>query len=386
MILYICIKYDTMIQREILEQIKKSLFKGKTLILLGPRQSGKTTLLEMLSQEIKEKVLILDCDEPDIRKELTDASSTQLKQRTGSAKVVMIDEAQRVKNIGLTLKLFHDKIKDVQLIVTGSSSLELSSETSEPLTGRKYEYFLLPLSIEEMISITDRTTEKRLLKNRLLFGMYPGVINEPGNEREILNNLASSYLYKDIFSFQDIRKPEMIESLLEALALQIGSEVSYNEIAGLLGIDQMTVRRYIDLLEKTFVVFRLRSFSRNVRNEIKKSRKIYFYDNGIRNAILSNFSDVELRTDKGALWENFLVSERVKFLNNHLLDTNIYFWRTTQQQEIDYIEERDGKISAYEFKWNAKSKKKIPQTFLKAYPGADTELLNPENYLDFLLN
>ena len=340
----------------------------------------------MLSQEIKEKVLILDCDEPDIRKELTDASSTQLKQRTGSAKVVMIDEAQRVKNIGLTLKLFHDKIKDVQLIVTGSSSLELSSETSEPLTGRKYEYFLLPLSIEEMISITDRTTEKRLLKNRLLFGMYPGVINEPGNEREILNNLASSYLYKDIFSFQDIRKPEMIESLLEALALQIGSEVSYNEIAGLLGIDQVTVRRYIDLLEKTFVVFRLRSFSRNVRNEIKKSRKIYFYDNGIRNAILSNFSEVELRTDKGALWENFLVSERVKFLNNHLLDTNIYFWRTTQQQEIDYIEERDGKISAYEFKWNAKSKKKIPQTFLKAYPGADTELLNPENYLDFLLN
>jgi len=375
-----------MIQRKILEQIKKNLFKGKTLILLGPRQSGKTTLLEMLSQEIKEKVLILDCDEPDIRKELTDASSTQLKQRTGSAKVVMIDEAQRVKNIGLTLKLFHDKIKDVQLIVTGSSSLELSSETSEPLTGRKYEYFLLPLSIEEMISITDRTTEKRLLKNRLLFGMYPGVINEPGNEREILNNLASSYLYKDIFSFQDIRKPEMIESLLEALALQIGSEVSYNEIAGLLGIDQMTVRRYIDLLEKTFVVFRLRSFSRNVRNEIKKSRKIYFYDNGIRNAILSNFSEVELRTDKGALWENFLVSERVKLLNNHLLDTNIYFWRTTQQQEIDYIEERDGKISAYEFKWNAKSKKKIPQTFLKAYPGADTELLNPENYLDFLLN
>ena len=386
MILYICIKYDTMIQRKILEQIKKSLFKGKTLILLGPRQSGKTTLLEMLSQEIKEKVLILDCDEPDIRKELTDASSTQLKQRTGSAKVVMIDEAQRVKNIGLTLKLFHDKIKDVQLIVTGSSSLELSSETSEPLTGRKYEYFLLPLSTEEMISFTDRTTEKRLLKNRLLFGMYPGVINEPGNEREILNNLASSYLYKDIFSFQDIRKPEMIESLLEALALQIGSEVSYNEIAGLLGIDQMTVRRYIDLLEKTFVLFRLRSFSRNVRNEIKKSRKIYFYDNGIRNAILSNFSDVELRTDKGALWENFLVSERVKFLNNHQLDTNIYFWRTTQQQEIDYIEERDGKISAYEFKWNAKSKKKIPQTFLKAYPGADTELLNPENYLDFLLN
>ena len=250
-----------MIHRIILDQLKENLFKGKTLILLGPRQSGKTTLLEMLSHEINEKVLLLDCDEPDIRRELTDASSTQLKQRAGNAKVVMIDEAQRVKDIGITLKLFHDKLKDVQLIVTGSSALELTGETNEPLTGRKYEYFLLPISTEEMISNTDLTSEKRLLKSRLLYGMYPGVINEPGNERKILNNLAGSYLYKDIFSFQDVRKPEIIESLLEALALQVGSEVSYNELAKLLGIDQVTVRRYIDLLEKTFVIFRLRSYS-----------------------------------------------------------------------------------------------------------------------------
>ncbi len=374
-----------MIHRILLDQLKESLFKGKTLVLLGPRQSGKTTLLEMLSHEINEKVLLLDCDEPDIRRELTDASSTQLKQRTANAKVVMIDEAQRVKDIGITLKLFHDKLKDVQLIVTGSSALELTGETREPLTGRKYEYFLLPLSIEEMILKTDRTTEKRLLKNRLLYGMYPGVINEPGNERKILNNLAGSYLYKDIFSFQDVRKPEIIESLLEALALQIGSEVSYNELAKLMGIDQITVRRYIDLLEKTFVVFRLRSFSRNVRNELKKSRKIYFYDNGIRNAILSNFSDIELRTDKVALFENFLVSERNKFLNNHQVYTNKFFWRTTQQQEIDYIEEIDGQISAYEFKWNSKSKKKIPLTFIKAYPESNTELIHTDNYFDFLL-
>jgi predicted AAA+ superfamily ATPase len=366
-----------------LEEIKSSLFKGKTLILLGPRQSGKTTLLDMLSREINEKILILDCDEPDTRKELTDATSTQLHQRTGNAKVVMIDEAQRVKNIGITLKLFHDKIKDVQLIVTGSSSLELTGETGEPLTGRKYEYFLFPISTEEMISHTDPTTEKRLLKNRLLYGMYPGVISEPGNERKILNNLAGSYLYKDIFAFQDVRKPEIIESLLEALALQIGNEVSYNELAGLLGIDQITVRRYIDLLEKTYVIFRLRSFSRNVRNELKKSRKIYFYDNGIRNAIISNFNDIALRTDTGSLWKNFLVSERIKFLNNHLLDTKTYFWRTTQQQEVDYIEERDGKISAYEFKFNERSKKKIPLTFSKAYPEAATKLITPENYLEF---
>lgn len=373
-----------MIHRIILDQLKESLFKGKTLILLGPRQSGKTTLLEMLSHEINEKVLLLDCDEPDIRRELTDVSSTQLKQRTGNAKVVMIDEAQRVKDIGITLKLFHDKIKDVQLIVTGSSALELTGETNEPLTGRKYEYFLLPISTEEMISNTDLTSEKRLLKSRLLFGMYPGVINEPGNERKILNNLAGSYLYKDIFSFQDVRKPEIIESLLEALALQIGSEVSYNELAKLLGIDQITVRRYIDLLEKTFVIFRLRSYSRNVRNELKKSRKIYFFDNGIRNAILSNFSDIELRTDKGALFENFLVSERNKLLNNHQLNTNKFFWRTTQQQEIDYIEERDGQINAYEFKWNPNSKKKIPLTFIKAYPESNSELITTDNYTDFL--
>lgn len=373
-----------MIHRIILDQLKESLFEGKTLILLGPRQSGKTTLLEMLTKEIDEKVLLLDCDEPDIRRELTNASSTQLKQRTGNARVVMIDEAQRVKDIGITLKLFHDKIKDVQLIVTGSSALELAGETNEPLTGRKYEYFLLPISTEEMISYTDLTSEKRLIKNRLLFGMYPDVINEPGNERKILNNLIGSYLYKDIFSFQDVRKPEIIESLLEALALQIGSEVSYNELATLLGVDQITVRRYIDLLEKTFVIFRLRSFSRNVRNELKKSRKIYFYDNGIRNAILSNFSDIELRTDKGALFENFLVSERNKLLNNHQLNTNKYFWRTTQQQEIDYIEERDGQINAYEFKWNPNSKKKIPLTFIKAYPESNSELITTDNYTDFL--
>jgi uncharacterized protein len=374
-----------MIKRIILQKIKENLFKGKTIMLFGPRQSGKTTLLEMLANEIKEKVLTLNCDEPDIRKELTDVTSTQLKSRFGNAKVVMIDEAQRIKNIGLTLKLIHDNISDVQLIVTGSSSLELTGEINEPLTGRKLEFLLLPLSTGEMISHTDATTEKRLLEQRLLYGMYPGIINEPGNERRLLSNLAGSYLYKDIFTFQDIRKPEIIESLLEALALQTGNEVSYNELANSLGIDQLTVRRYIDLLEKTFVVFRLRSFSRNVRNEIRKSRKIYFYDNGIRNALISNFSQINLRTDKGALWENFLVSERLKLLNNFQSDSKRFFWRTKQQQEIDYIEEKDGVIHAFEFKWADKPQKKLPTTFTSAYPEAITSFVNSKNYLDFIV-
>ncbi len=373
-----------MIQRIVLDRIKENLFKGKTIMILGPRQSGKTTLLQMLASEIQERMLTLDCDEPDIRKELTDATSTKLINLIGNARLVMIDEAQRVKNIGLTLKLIHDKIKEVQLIVTGSSSLELGGEINEPLTGRKYEFLLLPLSSTEMINHTDELTEKRLLEQRLLYGFYPGVITEVGNERKILNNLAGSYLYKDIFSFQDIRKPEIIESLLEALALQLGNEVSYNELANELGIDQITVRRYIDLLEKAFVVFRLRAFSRNVRNEIRKSRKIYFYDNGIRNALISNFNNISFRTDKGALWENFLVSERYKFLNNMQIDAKRYFWRTSQQQEIDYIEERDAKLFAFEFKWNVKNRKKIPTTFTNAYPEATTRIINPSNYFEFI--
>lgn len=373
-----------MINRIIIQRINEVLFKGKTIMLFGPRQSGKTTLLEMLAGVIREKVLFLDCDEPDIRKELTDVTSTQLMHRFGDARVVMIDEAQRVKNIGITLKLIQDKIKGIQLIVTGSSSLELTSEISEPLTGRKYEFLMLPLSTAEMIGHTDEITEKRLLEQRLLYGLYPGVVDEPGNERKILTNLTASYLYKDIFTFQDIRKPEIIESLLEALALQAGNEVSYHELANTLGIDQLTVRRYIDLLEKAFVVFRLRSFSRNVRNEIRKSRKIYFYDNGVRNALISNFSQINLRTDKGSLWENFLVSERLKLLNNLQIDAKRYFWRTAQQQEVDYIEERDGQLSAYEFKWTEKKTNKLPATFIKAYPEALTSFVNSSDYMDFV--
>jgi len=372
-----------MIIRKILDDIQKNLFKGKTIIIYGPRQSGKTTLLKMISDLLSQKILLLDCDEPDVRKDLTDPTSVKLKKMIGPSKVVMIDEAQRIKNIGLTIKLIHDKVEGVQVIATGSSALELSNKINEPLTGRKFEYLLLPVSTEELINHTDLITEKRLLDSRLLYGMYPDVINQEGSERRILNNLAGSYLYKDIFAFQDVRKPEIIENLLEMLSLQIGSEVSYHELANNLGIDQITVRRYIDLLEKTFVVFRIRAFSRNLRNEIKKSRKIYFYDNGIRNALISDFGPVGLRVDIGALWENFLVSERKKWLNNNFIYSKSFFWRTKQHQEIDYIEESDSIMNAYEFKWSGKKNPKFPLTFTRSYPHAKTKLITSENYMEF---
>ncbi len=373
-----------MIRRHLQKHIESYLFQKKAVIIYGPRQVGKTTLIDMISENSNKKCLYLNCDEPDVRKELTDITSTGLKQRIGENQIVLIDEAQRVKNIGITLKLITDQIKEVQLIATGSSAFELSNEINEPLTGRKFEFLLLPFSTSEMIDHSGNQNEKRLLETRLIFGMYPDVINNPGKEKIILNNLVNSYLFNDIYSFKDVRKPVLIEKLLEALALQISSEVSLNELSQLLQVDRMTIDRYINLLEKTYVIFRLPSFSRNIRNEIKKNRKIYFYDNGVRNAIISNFSAFSLRTDKGALWENFLVAERIKYLNYNLLFRNKYFWRTMQQQEIDYLEEFGGNLHAYEFKLSPEKKIRFPKTFLNAYPESETQVITFESYLRFL--
>lgn len=371
------------VPRYLIETVRSKLFKGKTIIVLGPRQVGKTTLLETLRAESQESCLLLDCDEPDTRNSLSGASSTELKALFGNHRIVMIDEAQRVRDIGLTLKLAHDKLKDTQVVVTGSSALELSNEVNEPLTGRKLEYIMFPLSLEELGDHHGRTEESRLLERRLIYGTYPDVVNNAGEEQEILKYLTTGYLYKDVFNFQEVRRPELIERLLEALALQMGAEVSYNELAQTISADPVTVERYLGLLERSFVVFRLRSFSRNLRNELKKSRKVYFYDNGIRNALLSDFTPIDLRTDKGALWENFLVSERMKHINYHGLHCNRYFWRTHQQQEIDYIEEKDGILHAFEFKWNPKKQVRRPPNFADAYPKHTFTVVNTDNYRDF---
>jgi len=373
-----------MVNRTLENIIHKKLFQGKAIIVLGPRQVGKSTLMQMLQPKLNKKVLYLNCDNNDIRKLLTEPGINDLRRMTGSNEVIFIDEAQRVLNIGLTLKLITDQLPEVQLIVTGSSSLDLSNMINEPLTGRKFEYQLYPLSIKELVDHFGFVEVNRNLEQHLIFGTYPDVVNHPGNEPEILNNLVSSYLFKDIFIYQDIRKPEFISQLLEALALQMASEVSFNELAQLLHTDPHTIQRYIGLLEKAFIIFRLRSYSRNLRNELKKSRKIYFYDNGVRNAILGNFSPLASRTDKGMLWENFFISERTKFLHYNRNYARQFFWRTTQQQEIDYIEMSDGQLVAYEVKWNPERRVSFPLTFTRAYPEASTHVINRDNLWDYL--
>jgi uncharacterized protein len=298
---------------------------------------------------------------PRTRMLLTEPNTEQIRSIIGKYKFVFIDEAQRIEGIGLTMKIITDRFKEVQLFASGSSSFDLSNKINEPLTGRKWEYQLFPISWEEYEMHHGYLHAEQQLENRLLFGFYPDVLNHAGDEIYVLRNLVNSYLYKDILSFSDVRKPEVLDKLVQALALQVGSEVNYSELAQMVNIDKNTVSKYIDILQKGYIVFKLGSFSRNVRNEIKTNKKIYFYDNGVRNMVIGNFNPLELRTDKGALWENFLISERVKQIKYKQSLARIYFWRTKQQQEIDFVEENAGKISGYEFKWN----KRIFQNCLK---------------------
>lgn len=371
--------------RSIETRIQARLFKGKAVILLGPRQAGKTTLVEGILRKREEKVLELNADEPDVRELMDQCTSTRLRALIGESRLLFIDEAQRVPDIGLTLKLITDRIPEVQVIATGSSAFELNARIAEPLTGRKFEFMLYPLSFAELVRHHGLLEEKRLLEHRLIYGSYPEIVTSPGREQVLIKLLAGSYLYKDLLTLEQINKPVLLEKILRALALQLGSEVSYQEVGQLVGANSQTIERYIDLLEKAFVLFRLPALSRNVRNEIKKGKKIYFFDNGIRNAVISNFTPLAGRTDTGALWENYLVSERVKLLNNLDIQADKYFWRTTQQQKIDYIEERRQQLHAYEFKWNTKKGAvRFPKTFLRNYEDVLTKTITPANYDEFL--
>ena len=374
-----------MIPRIIQQEIEKNLFKNKVLLLIGARQIGKTTLLKQVLQNCTEKSLWLNADESDVKIKLENATtSTQLLQLFGNAKLIVIDEAQQVEDIGLKLKLVIDTNPELQIIATGSSAFELLQKSNEPLTGRKKEYYLYPISFSEMVSHTSLLTEQRLLENRLIYGSYPEVINNPGNEKEVLKEITNSYLYKDVLRYDGIKKASVIDKLLVALALQVGSEVSYNELAKTIGnINSATIEKYIDLLEKAFVIYKLPALSRNLRNEIKKSKKIYFYDNGIRNAIINNFNPLALRNDKGALWENFLISERMKKNSYNKHYCNTYFWRTFDQAEVDYIEEYDGALHVFEFKWKTNNKK-VPASLLNSYTVNTTAIVDTDNYGGFI--
>lgn len=375
-----------MLRRNLQKNITDACFKQKVILLLGARQVGKTTLLKELVKNLNVNSVWFNADEADVLLAFEKAkTSTQLLQLIGAnSKLVVIDEAQQIPDIGKKLKLIFDTNPKIQLIATGSSAFDLQSNTAEPLTGRKITFYLYPFSYKEISENKTQLEAKRLLETRLIYGFYPEVVNNSGNEKEVLVEIANSYLYKDVLKLENIRKPSHIEKLLRALAFQTGSEVSYHELAQTVGnIDTFTVEKYLDILEKAFVIFKLPALSRNLRNEIKKGKKYYFYDTGIRNALMSNFAFPDMRIDKGALWENFLLAERLKQNHYNKKFVNTFFWRTLDKAEIDYIEESDGVLNAYEFKWK-KEKAKFAKSFLQAYPNHTTQLVNTENFEDFV--
>lgn len=367
------------------ESLKEAFFKQKVIVLIGPRQVGKTTLLTEIANEMKLDFIWFNGDERDVREQLSNTTSTELAQLIGNKKLIIIDEAQLIDNVGRTLKLFADNFNDIQVIATGSSAFELRNNLNEPLTGRKKEFHLFPISYTETVNHLGKLEAKRLLETRLIYGMYPEVVSNLGEEKKILQELLSSNLYKDLLMVEGIQKPVLLEKLLQALAFQVGSEVSYHELGQLLGkVNPATIEKYIDLLEKAFIIFRLNALSRNQRNEIKKGKKIYFYDNGVRNALIKSFNPLTMRNDVGILWENFMISERMKANEYNKVWVNKYFWRTTDQAEIDYIEEENELLRCTEFTWTEKRKKQLPKSFQASYPNHSYEVITKDNFEEFI--
>ena len=375
-----------MVRRTALDILKNEVNQNKVILLVGARQVGKTTLLKNLRKELDLPSTWLNADEPDILHNFENArTSSELIRFIGpNHKLVLIDEAQRISNIGLKLKLIYDQRPDIQLIVTGSSSFDLHNQFNEPLTGRKKSFYLYPISHQEIVHHTSQIEAKRLLDTRIIYGSYPDVLNNPGREEEILLEIVNSYLYKDILQLDGIRKSSQLSKLVQAVAFQVGNEVSYHELSNMIGnINSETVERYLDLLEKSFILYKLSGLHRNYRNELKKAKKYYFYDNGVRNAVINNFAPLKFRLDNGALWENFLLAERLKTNHYNRRFVHTYFWRTRDQAEIDYLEDVNGVIHAFEFKWQNK-KVSFPKSFLSAYPKHKTSIIHRENFDAFL--
>ncbi len=375
------------IVRSIQKLISEALFKNKIIIIYGARRTGKTTLVQEILRNYESQGKYINCESLVNKEALETTNVEKLKAFLGNYRLIILDEAQNINKIGHALKLLVDTYPEMQIIATGSSSFDLANQTGEPLVGRSRNFTLYPLSLTELKNYQDLLFVQAKLESLLRFGSMPPVFGLSEEEAiEELNQITSNYLYKDILAFEGIKKSVIIQNLLKALALQLGSEVSFREIGELLGISHLTVIKYVDLLEKCQIIFILNSLARNSRNEIKQGRKVYFYDLGIRNSIIQNFNSLDLRTDIGALWENFCILERMKKAQSEKLFCNQYFWRTKSQQEVDYIEEYDGKLHSFEFKWSSKKSVKQPTLFAESYPNNTFSLINKENYWEYLIS
>ena len=372
------------LKRTLHDRIESWIKKGKILVLFGARQVGKTTLVKEIMEKSGSRGVYLNCDRLDAKQLLEDRNIAKIRSVIGNAGMLVIDEAQHVNGIGFVLKLIHDEWPELQVIATGSSSFNLADRLKEPMTGRTVTFMLNPFSMEELVQWFPAIDLDEKLPFLMRFGCYPDIVRQSEKDAaELLNNLSDAYLYKDVLSYEQLKKPDLLIRLLQLLAMQIGHEVSRHELAVNLQVSRETINRYLDLLEKSFVIFRLTAYSHNLRKEITKKEKIYFYDTGIRNSLISRFNPLEFRDDIGSLWENFLIADRKKVLNDHGLRCNVYFWRTHDQKEVDYIEEFDGKLMGYEFKWG-KDRYKKPSLFLETYKNSTISVVNRNNFREFV--
>ena len=374
------------IRRKIENSINKQLSSNKVIIIFGPRRVGKTVLLKQILEIVDEDYILLNGEDMEHQEVLKHRSTANYQRLLGNRRLLVIDEAQAIPEIGLNLKLMVDTIPDLRIIATGSSAFDLNNKMGEPLVGRKIEFNLFPFSQQELSQNEDFLTTKSKLEDRLIFGSYPELEQYVNREEKInyLKDLVNSYLLKDIISFEGIKKRDKVIQLLKIIAFRVGSEISLESIGNSLQISKNTVDKYLDLLSKVFIIHKVSGFSRNLDNEITKKSKWYFYDNGIRNAIISNFNSVENRDDIGKLWENYFISERLKYLNYSRINLNNYFWRNKNQQELDWLEEMDNQIVGYEIKWNKNDTPKPPPSWRKAYPNAKFIVINPDNYLNYI--
>ncbi len=375
-----------LIERIIEGQILKNLTANKVILLLGPRRVGKTILIKQVIERLKEPYLLMNGEDFATVELLSRRSVQHYQKILGEAKVLIIDEAQKIPEVGNVLKLMVDEIAGLKVLVTGSSAFDIDKVTGEPLTGRKKTFYIYPISENEYDQIETLQTKQDQIRARLVYGNYPELIHlrDKKDKSDYLKEIVNSYLLKDILAYDNIRNSDKLLKLLRLIAFQVGSEVSLQELGRQLGMSKNTVEKYLDLLTKVFVLHRLTGFSRNLRKEVTKSHKWYFYDNGLRNLIMANLNPIELRNDIGELWENYVISERIKYQQYHRVIANNYFWRTYDQQEIDWVEEREGKLYGYEFKWNPKKKSKAPKAWLSTYDEAEYEVINLDNYLEWI--